>query len=199
MFELELLNLLNEYKNSTDNYSKNKIKNSIINLVSQNQNDLIKFKEKPEIEPWAKQIIDECENEIKNQTENNQESSDDLQIIKQAYSKWLSEYKANQNQVNENCSNIIDKLINFYIIARFDVIESILKLEDNEEFEKFKGHLKNKLRAYFATKVEKYTQTYDFRNLSFLKRTRKKAQLKQLIESIGQYEFNPKKIEEVLQ
>jgi hypothetical protein len=199
MFELELINLLNEYKNSTENYSKNKIKNSIKKLISENRNDLIIFKKKPEIEEWAKQIIEECENEIKEVNSQSNEQNDDMRIIKSAYEKWLSEYKANQNQVNENCSKIMDQLINFYIIARFDVLESILRIEDGEEYEKFKGHLKNKLRSYFANKIGIYTQKYEFTNLSFLQKVRKKAQLKQLIENLKQYNFNPSKIEEVLQ
>lgn len=203
MFELELLELLNELKNSTEDYDSKKIKNSICNLIRQNIGEYEKFTQSKAIDPETINILRECENIIEKENENHEQSVEkeertDFEIIKEQYFKWLEIYNNNNKQLIEQNTQIVNQIINFYVQNRFEVIEQILKIEDSEDWEAFKWHIKNNLRVYFGEKIMNYLESEKLKSLSFFKRRRKKYQALELANEIGNYNFDKKEIDEVL-
>lgn len=197
MFELELINLLNEYQKSATEYDRNKIKNSISKLIGTNCEQLESFMQKQDIEPWAKIVLEECYNTCKAPKEI-MEREDDYSIIKQAYKKWLEEYNLNGQTPNQNCEKIVQDLINFYALNRFDVLKSILEIKENDDYELFKNMLQNYLRKFFASKVETYYLGENFQNLSFFQKRKKKNEILGILSEIGSYNFNTRKINEAI-
>jgi hypothetical protein len=199
MFEVELLELINRAKKTQDNYELNNIKNSISKLISENEEKFNTFINQNTIDESTKNFLIECQNlSKKDEEEQDSQSNDDFVILKNYYKKWLNFYNQNNNQVEENCSKIIDEIINFYILNRFDVLERILDITDTQDYEAFKWHIKNKLRIYFAEKIEEYMDG-NYKKLSFLKKLRKKKQLNEILKEISEYKFDKKFIEEVLE
>lgn len=202
MFELELLELLNQSKRTTDNYKLEKIKDSISKLITEHKEEYDKFINSQTIDEQTNQFLKEAQNKANTEKlEAQQKATDtnnDFENIKLAYKKWLLEYNNNSKQVNENCENIINDIINFYIKSRFHILEEILTITDTEDFESFKNHLKNKIRTYFLEKIKSYMQTENYQKMFFFKKLRKKNEINSLITELSNYKFNPKKIEEVL-
>lgn len=197
MFELELLNLLNEYKQSTSEYDRNKTKNSIKKLISENCEKLESFLQKPEIEPWAKALLNECEISCK-EPQKIKETKDDFEIIKNAFQKWSSEYNANNKTLTQANEKIIDDIINFYLPARLETIEEILKIQDTQDWEDFKGHLSNALRAHYAKKLSNYMESENYNSLSFFQKIKKKSQLQKIAKDLANYKCDSKLIEETI-
>lgn len=202
MFELEFINLINEYKKSTETYEKNKIKTSISNLIKQNQNEYSKFTQLQPLDEKTKQLLNECENI--NQEKANQEhqntinAEDDFNIIKNYYYKWLEIYKNNNKEINEQNTIIVKEIIEHYITHRYEILEKIFDLKDDENFESFKWHIKNQLRIYFIEKIEKYLESEYFKELSFFAQ-RRKNEIREIINELNTYKFIPKKLNEVLE
>ncbi len=204
MFELEMINLLNKLKNSSEDKIE-EIKKSLSELISKNKEEYEKFfsKEASTFNQQTLDILKECEakslekTEEKNPQTQVNENSPDSDIIKKQYEKWLEIYTKNNKQITDENTKIIDDIINYYIDSKFEVITQILTIKSTMDYEDFKWHLKNKIRAHFATKIEEYLNT-TYPQLSFFDKFKKKKQIVRLTNKIGKYEFDIKNIEEVL-
>lgn len=194
MFELELINLIKEYGNTADIYDKKKIKNSISRLITQNPEKYQKFLQINQPTQDILNFLKECETYIEEQKIQTN-TNDDYIIIKNYYINWLENYVNNNNTTNENCNQIIEQIIKTYAANRFEIIEKILNLDDDSNYESFKWHLKNKLRAKLADKIEEYIISENYQKLNFIKKLKKKNEINSIINEIGNYKFNLKKIE----
>lgn len=200
MFELELLELLNKLKRTNDNYEINKIKESITNLIAQNNDKYKNFLSKQELDFPTKKILEECENLVmQKKAQENNESQNDFETIKNYYTSWLNYYEKNNKIADENCEKIILQIINFYILNRYNVLEKIFSINDSEDYESFKNMLKNYIRRYYAEKIENYIESDNYKTLGFFEKRKKKNQILNLLTQIGDYKFNPKLIGEVLE
>jgi len=197
MFEIELMHLLNEYKN-TDDYSKEKIKHSISNLIKENNSDFNKFISNSTLDDDTKKFLNSCVVEIEpNESETSNQQSD-FEIIKNKYSSWLDFYNKNNKKPDLNCEKIILEIINFYALNRFEVILQVFKVNDSEDFESFKSMLKNYLRKYFADKILSYYQSVAFEDLYFLAKRKKRNLILKVLDDISLYKFDINEIVSVL-
>ncbi|MFW6285573.1 MAG: hypothetical protein ACOC16_00205 [Nanoarchaeota archaeon] len=200
MFEIELLDLINKAKKTQDNYELNNIKDSISNLIFQNNDEFNKFISKNDIDMQTQEFLKSCiKKTYKNDENKFSDSKSDLDNIKNYYMSWLEHYNKNNNVVDDNCNMVIDEIINFYVLNRFNVILSILKIVETQDYEAFKWHLKNKLRLYFSNQIRNYIKSSNYQNLNFFKKIRKKNAIHYLISAISKYEFDIKLINEVLE
>lgn len=197
MFDLELINLINEYKKTQETYERNKIKKSISNLIKQNPDLYQNFIQLQQIDLQTKQILNECETEIQN-NEKISETKDDFEIIKTYFYKWLEIYNQNGKEVSPENTKIVTNIINHYLIHRYDTLEKIFELTDGEDFESFKWHIKNELRIYYINQIRRYRESENYKNLNFIKKIQKDHQINLLINDLGKYIFKPKHYEEVL-
>ncbi len=198
MFELEILELLKKIKSATDEYELKKLKKSLCNLIKENQQKYENFIQMQVLDNQTLKIFNECEKiEIEeNQNKNNETS--DFEIIKKYYLNWLRIYQNNNGIVNEQNEIIINQIITFYAQNRIEVLIGILKTNDDENFEAFKNMLQNYLRKYFAEKINKYYTNENYLNLGFFNKRKKKKKILEILDSIGKYEFDIDKINEVL-
>ncbi len=200
MFELELIELINQLKKTEDKYEFIKIKNSIANLIHDNKNKYEKFKEtQQDLDQQTLGILEECENIVEHKEEEKKVNSEnDFEILKNYYAKWLEEYNKNKKVPTYKNEEIIEQIINFYVLNRFDIIEELLKVRDTQDFEDFKNMLRNYLRKYFALKVGEYYDSEAFESKSFFDKRRKRKEIINLLNEIGSYHFDRDKMGEVL-
>lgn len=199
MFELEFIGLLNEWKKAQDDYSKNKVKSSIENLILENKNEYVKFLQTQSLDLQTQELLKECENSIENKKdEENAKEQNDFELIKNYYLRWLQFYQNNNNLPESNCEAIIEKLIYTYTGSRFEVLKKVLEIKDDENFENFKGMLKNYIRKYFAQKILAYYESDNYKNLGFFEKRKKKNEILNILDDIGKYEFNYNQIMEVV-
>lgn len=228
MFQLELIELLNQYKqNSNDNYSKQKIKNSISNLIKENKEKYENFLNTQgyNLDQTSKELLNKCENintqqiqrknvinnqqqeqKIENQNypnnnnNNNQETNElsSSEYIKNTYYSWLEEFKKNNFKINENNEQIIDKIINRFALANFNLIKKILEIKDDNNYENFKKMLNNRLRIYFVKKIKEFRTSDKFNNLGFIKKIIIKREIFELYKQIGNYNFQIEKIKKII-
>lgn len=199
MFELELFELLNQLKKINDEYEINKIKNSISSLIKQNPEKYKSFIQKGQVSQEILKFLEECENiSLEEKNVEKKEITNDFEVIKNYYSKWLNFYNGNNKKIDENCEKIVVEIINFYVINRFDVLEKIFKVKDTEDFESFKNMINNYLRKYYAEKIELYMQSDEYESLGFFAKRKKRKEILFLLDEVGEYKFNQKKIGEVL-
>lgn len=199
MFELEFIELLNNYKELTDGYERNKTETSIFNMIKQNPNEYQKFTSSSLLSGENQIILETIEKRIEEEKSKAEfTSSDDVSNIRNHYIKWLESYKSNNNQINEMCESIVKDLLKVYLKNRYTIIEKILEVKQDDEYEAFKWHLKNQLRAFYANKIQNYVGSEKYSKLSFFKRYRKKGEVKSLLLRISNYEFNKEKIEKVI-
>lgn len=193
MFEVEFINLINQYKNCNETYEKNKIKTSISNLIRENEQEFQKFLQLQPLDEETKNILNKCENNTEKQ-----ETDDDFTIIKNYFYKWLEIYNYNQKQITQENTKIVEEIINHYITHRYNILEKIFELKENEDFESFKFHIKNELRIYFIKKIENYFESNNYKSLNFFQKIRKGNMIRKELKKIGKYEFNLKELEETL-
>ncbi len=196
MFELEIINLLNNYKKSED-YDKIKIKKSICNLIKENESDFNKFISKDGLDDENKKFLNDCYKSILVKNIVKKDTSD-FELVKEYYLKWLEIFNRNNKIPNEENEKIILAIINFYVLNRFEVLEEILEIQDSEDFDSFKSMLKNYLRKYFAEKISIYYKSENFKNLGFFEKRKKKNQILEILNEIGEYKFDVKKIKVAL-
>lgn len=194
MFKLEFFSLLKEIKNTQGNQRKDLLK-SLNKLLEQHQQEYQQFVEQGMITQDIQEIIKEAQ-QI-SQTPSKEEENDDMQRIKNSYYKWLEDYK-NNSTPTQTMFQIVKELVQFYAPNRFSILQKVLEINDTQDFEAFKLHLKNTIRAYFAEQIEQYIQSEEYQQLWFLPRMRKYRQIRQLLIEINNYTFNKQKIDEVL-
>ncbi len=201
MFALEFLDKIKEYRNSQDINEKKIIIKSLYNLANENKESFQKLISEQGENLEIKEIIVELEryeNESKEIQKNSNESEDDIIKIKNAFLSWENEFKKS-NDVNEMCSQIVDQILDFYMKNRYYVIKQILEIENGENYEKFKSHIKNKIRARISREIKKFLNSKNYSELNFFSKIKKKKEVRLLTEEIKEYKFNLKKVEEVLQ
>ncbi len=199
MFELELLELLNNLKKTDEEYEMKNIKQSISNLISQNHEKLENFVAKNQLDNNVLSILEECSNNVTSQEKIEQsESNSEFDNIKSFYSKWLDYYNKNNKVAEENCENIVNQIINFYVLNRYRVLEKMLSIKDTQDFEAFKNMINNHLRKYYAQKVELYMESDTYNSLGFFSKRKKKDKIIKLLDEIGEYKFRQEFIGEVL-
>ncbi len=204
MFEIEFISLLNEYKKS-DEYGRKKAEESISKLIASNIEKFEDFmsKNSQNFDQETISFLKQCY-EKSQQNDEEEDSSkvvgniSDMDIIKRYYDKWFTEYKKNNGILNEVNEKIVMEIINFYALNRFYVLEQLFKVHDTEEFEKFKNMIKNYARRYFAEKIEQYYESDSYKNLGIFEKRRKKKAIVEILNEIGEYRFNVKKITEEL-
>lgn len=200
MFKLELIDLLNKYKKTSDKHEIENIKSSLKKLIQENKDQFNEFINSGNLTPSQEKTLNEIDldNNVKEQEAS--EEDNDLNKIKKTFEKWVEFYESNNQQVNENCMKIVDDLIKFYAPKRFSVLKKTLEIEDvNPNFKDFKGLLKNRLRLYFISKLEEYENSDKFTKLGFFKKAKKEIELSFLYLKIGNYNFDTNKIEEVIE
>ncbi len=201
MFALEFLDKIKEYRNSQDINEKKIIIKSLYNLANENKESFQKLISEQGENLEIKEIIVELEryeNESEEIKKNSNESEDDILKIKNAFLSWENEFKKS-NDVNEMCSQIVDQILDFYMKNRYYVIKQILEIENGENYEKFKSHIKNKIRARISREIKKFLNSKNYSELNFFSKIKKKKEVRLLIEEIKEYKFDLKKVEEVLQ
>lgn len=204
MIEIEILSILSKYKKAEE-YEKKKLEESLKKIILENKENFLEFAQKQQynLDDETKKLLQELYEEIdsKEQEENNQkitEKEEDYTIIKNYYNDWKEEFQNNNSIPNQNCENIIKQIINKYVENDFETIEKILEIKEDETYNKFCNMLNNYLRKYFAQKIQNYYKSEDYIKLGFLKKKNKKKKIIELLNQIGQYKFNSKKIIEVL-
>ena len=204
MFEIEIIGLLNKYKNSVDEFSRNKIKSSIKNIIFENSGEFDKFINSSSLDSETVNFLKSLENV--GEAENNQKSrnntinsevSDDLEKIKQVYVAWRDDFVANSRVPNVRCEQLVNDMINFYIPNRFYVLKKVLSISDDNDFESFKNMLNNYIRKYFASKISKFYSSSEFSELGFFDKRSKKKQIIIILDELAKYDFDEKKILEV--
>ncbi|NQZ85369.1 MAG: hypothetical protein HRU03_06640 [Nanoarchaeales archaeon] len=206
MFEIEIISLLNKYKKSETDFDKNKFKNSIKRLIYENSGEFDKFVNSSQLDNDTVIFLkglerigeDENTDKSKNNISNNEIESD-LEKIKQVYNIWRNNFVNNSRVANEKCESVLVEMIEFYAPNRFYLLKRVLEIEDDNDFESFKNMLSNYIRRYYALKITKYFESDNFNSLGFFAKRKKKNELLDVIEKIGKYEFDEKKILEVLE
>lgn len=205
MFEVELIGLLNKFKSAQTDYDKNLMRNSIKNLCLQNKLEFERFVEKEGLDDEVREILNTIRIEISSNEALNEssvsknEEDSDLEKIKKAYLGWRDFFVNNNREPNSNCEKVVVDLIMFYAPNRFEVLKRVLKIVDDNDYESFKNMLKNYLRTYFCEKIEKkYRSLKEDKSVGFFELRNRKKKIVDVLTEIGKYEFNEKKIMEVL-
>lgn len=201
MFTIEILELLNKYKKS-DEYERKKIEENLINIIKNNEDEFLNFAQTKaeELDEETRKFMQNCYDKVEENKKETlpKDTKSDYDIIKNAYEKWLDEFKTNLNVANEKCEQIVEEIINHYALNQLDTLKKIMEIKDDENFESFKNMINNYLRKYFVEKIERYYKSEEYIALGFFKKRSKRKQILNLLNDIGKYEFNSEKIEEVL-
>lgn len=197
MFTIELLSLLQNIKQSNEPSS---YYSSLAKLINENKAKFEEFKLSPEYTAEIEEIVTSAlsHEEVKQEETKLNDIDDDFSKIKQAYIIWQQEYNKTHTITPRN-SEIVDEIINFYAENRFDILEKILEIETDQDYELFKNHLRNKLRVYFSKQIVQYSKSEKYKALNFIKKFKKRKELFDLMNELNKYNFNSKKINEVLQ
>lgn len=203
MFEIEMIGLLNKYKNCETDFDKNKFKNSIKKMIFENSGEFDKFISSSSLDSetinFLKSLESESESENKkiSESDNGDDLESDLEKIKQAYVLWRTDFVNNNRIPNLRCEQIISEMIGFYISNRFFILKKVLDIVDDNDFESFKTMLKNYIRKYFAEKITVYYESEEFKSLGFFDKRKKKKEIIEVIDNMAKYNFDEKKIMEI--
>ncbi len=200
MFKLELIELLSKY-NKCPSSEKENIENSIKTLIENNKTEFDDFINLGSLGETTNQFLQNLSSKIVPQIEPNDNlptSTSDIDLIKQKFSQWLDFYNKNNKVADENCIDIVEKLINFYILNRFEVLEQILKINDTLDFEAFKNMLKNFIRQYYSIKLIDYLESIEYKNLGFFQKRKKNLKIEKISNKLNQYDFKNLNLEEVI-
>ena len=196
MFKLEIIDLINKYKKAEE-YDKQKIEDSIISLIRTNKTEFSNFIGSEQFNTDIEELLNRCYE--KSSQANVEESDDDISIVRKQYENWLNHFVQNGRVANVKCEEVIENIIDFYIINRFEVLQEILKIKDSSDFEFFKAMLNNYIRKYFAGEIKKYYESESFNTLGYFSKKKKEREIESILNQIADYNFDQKKIEEVLQ
>ena len=198
MFAIEFLQKLKEYNLSESQDKKNHLK-SLYALAKENKEEFKVLLEKEEDNLQLKNLLQDLEQYEKeiDIVEVN-DSEDDIVKLKKAFDIWEKEF-SKVNEINDIYINIVDDMINFYYNNKPHIFSTLLEIKQNENYELFKNHIKNSLRAKIAENIEKYYESEKYTKLNFFDKIKKKKNIKKTINKIVKYEFNFKEIKEALE
>ena len=198
MFAIEFLQKLKEYNLSESQDKKNHLK-SLYALAKENKEEFKVLLEKEEDNLQLKNLLQDLEQYEKeiDIVEVN-DSEDDIVKLKKAFDIWEKEF-SKVNEINDICINIVDDMINFYYNNKPHIFSTLLEIKQNENYELFKNHIKNSLRAKIAENIEKYYESEKYTKLNFFDKIKKKKNIKKTINKIVKYEFNFKERKEALE
>ena len=193
MFKIQIISLLKEYEGSTDE-NREDIQNKIQSLVNDNLEDWENFCLSGTIDnskiDLVQKILIASKKEVKEESKTEETKEDeDIKKIKLVYFRWLESFEANSYTLTDEMSDLIIKTINFYITNRFDVLLKILEIDMDENFEKFKNHLRNEIRKYIANKVLAYMETDKYKNLGFFKKREENNKIEEILNENSDYNF----------
>ena len=193
MFKIQIISLLKEYESSNDENKEN-IQNKIQSLVNDNLEEWENFCLSGTIDnskiELVQKILTASKKELKEENKTEEAKEDeDVKKIKLVYLKWLESFEANSYTLTNEMSDLIVKTINFYITNRFDVLLKILEIDMDENFEKFKNHLRNEIRKYIANKVLNYMETDKYKNLGFFKKREENNKIEGILNENSDYNF----------
>lgn len=202
MFKSEFLFLINEIKNLQGEERNQKLL-SLNKLISEHKSELDDLEVEGNFTDETYSILEEAKNLSPSFQETPSNSSpqhppSDLEKVKQAYLMWLEEFQQTRSEVTSKMSSIVQELVSFYAPRRFGVLKQILEITDSREYDIFKLHLKNNLRAYYGQEIQRYLNSEAYEQLSFLKKYRKDKEIKKVLNDISSYKFEPQHIAEVL-
>lgn len=204
MFKSEFLFLINEIKNLQGEERNQKLL-SLNKLISEHKSELDDLEVEGSFTNQTYSILREAQNlghsfqeTTTNSTSTPQHPPSDLEKVKQAYLIWLEEFQQTRSEVTPKMSSIIQDLVSFYAPRRFGVLKQILEITDSREYDIFKLHLQNHLRAYYGQEIQRYLASEAYEQLPFLKKYRKDKEIKKLLNQISSYQFDPQHIAEVL-
>ena len=198
MFKTEFLSLIKEYHNSSGE-EKKKILNSMLKLANDHPEEYEELRTQGIVTDQIEQdLIETSKNQEAEEEKKQTQPYDEVSRIKNVFLQWVNEYNPDA-PTTPNMNKLVEDIVKFYAPNRFGVLQRILSINDSPEFEAFKNHLKNNIRAYYAQKILDYTNSQKYKDLKFLKKMRKDKELKKILDDINSYEFDPEKIREVLQ
>ncbi len=196
MFKLELFSLLKEYKEAEDN-EKKKIESSISKLIGEHVQEYEEIRNSGMLDSMSVELLKKCENvEAEEKLENSEQN--DYSKIRNGFSRWLTEYKSNRNNLSSESDRIVIDIIKFYVPGKFFMLERALNINDSDDYDKFKNHIRNQLRAYFANQIKEFVESDKFKQLGFFERRRRKKEIIKILENNNSYNFNMDEIQEVL-
>jgi hypothetical protein len=205
MFSLDFLELLKKYKKEKEENADtlNTLK-EIENLIENNSEKYYSFKNTFQ----EQELLQEIENNIieknTNSTSNSLTSqsnttlqSDEDKIISY-YKEWQKEFLEHGGKITPKCSQIITLLINTYYEHDFEKLTEIIKSTIKGDYQFFKNHLKNTLRAKMGDELFNYMESDSYKNLNIIKKFWKRKKITKVLKKIARYEFNKDELEEVI-
>lgn len=188
MFKLELISLLNNYSKTSDKNEQEKIKSSIKRLIRDHQNEFETFKNSGTLDQNKEQLLDQI---IESFSIQDNEDETDFEKVKNTYYTWARYYEANNFEINEQSSKIVEDMINFYGKRRFPVLKKLLEIDETDDkFIAFKNFLSNKLRLYFVLLVKEYKKSDKYTSLKFFSKMKKDKQIIKFYNKLNKYEFD---------
>ena len=201
MDTMKLFKLLKKYENS-DLKDKSELVEFFTKESNQSQSYLSYFDSESKEYKLIKNILLEIDNAANESCEKEnvqtKSTNDDIKLIREAYEKWLVGFEKNNFELSEEGLEICRKIVNFYIANRFEVLEKVLSIYEDENFKKFKNILKNLIRERYKQIIDEYTQSSKYKSLSFFKKMRKGLEVEKIKNKIAEYDFNNLEISEVL-
>lgn len=198
MFEIEIIGLINKYKNSMSDEEKNNYKMLLKKLILENEGSFNSFVNSESIDAETINFLQGLKKDGETESIVYDENSSDLEKIKNSYLSWEKYFSANNNVAENNCENIIVQLVVFYAPNRLGVLKRLFSIKDSEDFESFKIMLKNYLRKYYSEKIEKIYVSAEFEGLGFFEKRKKEQKVLKVVSDLENYIFNEKEILEVL-
>lgn len=201
MISFEILKELNKIENSSYEQDINQIKKNLFDIISKNKKESEQFLQTQILTQKQIKILEDIYSLIdkKNEEIKKDQNSTDFQIIWTQYKKWLEIYNLNQNQITEQNMEIVKILIDHYLMKDFEPIERILEIKDSSEFEIFKNQIKNLIRVFYIEKIENYLESEKYKQINFISKLKIKLKILDLIKEIGNYIFDFKKLQNILE
>ena len=203
MFKIELLSLVNLHKKCFDENEKSSLEEKMSTLINQNLDEYNQFLQTDVFDSETLELFENIlsrkkinssndEHDTISETDysNEKAAEEDIKKIKEVYSLWIRFFSENNFQLSEKNNDLIEKLINFYFGNRFEVLLKVLEIYEDDNFEKFKNHLKNKIREFIANKVKNYLDSSEYKSLGFFSKRKKNNEIENILNHNGEYEFS---------
>lgn len=193
MFKLELLDLLKRYP-SAEEYEQKKILHSLNKLISEHQEEFQFFISEANLSEGQQGIIDKAQESPLETPEQNS----DFEKIKKYYSEWNTEFLRNGRVPSERCEQIVVELIKFYAPNRFEVLQHVIDIEDDQDYEAFKNMLMNYLKAYYYQMLGDFLKSSRFDQLDEKEQDKRLDETEKIFNQLDRYQYPISKIREVM-